>query len=467
MTGFRGIAVALAGVVMVCVMLAAERLPGGEAGRGLLQAARPEPVDPQALAQWWDTHHLPLPSAPLMTHADVTGAVSRAVEVSNGQVRSEVIGQSVEGRDLYHLTYGSGPMHVLLWSQMHGDEPTATRALFDVLEWLRRESAAPAAEQIADRLTLHLVPMLNPDGAQRFQRRNAQGIDVNRDALRLQTPEGRALKALRDRIEPVLGFNLHNQNWGTSVGSPPRPASISLLAVAHDEARSDSPRRIRAKKTAALIRDVLERFIPGQIGRYSDEFEVRAFGDNIGRWGTGVVLIETGPLAGPDPDRELVRLNFVAILSALDGLASGRVEAADVERYESLPHNDNRLLHALVTEATVIAGTGVPPFIADIGLSGQRSVQERDGRRVLRVAHRIADLGDLRVYGALERIDAAGLTAVPLVDEQVKAGDEIRLPDWGTWKGPTLSVGQPGRFLLVEPVPERDGTWRVVRRVGE
>ena len=35
-----------------------------------------------------------------------------------------------------------------------------------------------------------MVPMLNPDGAERFQRRNAQGIDINRDALLLQSPEG-------------------------------------------------------------------------------------------------------------------------------------------------------------------------------------------------------------------------------------------------------------------------------------
>jgi hypothetical protein len=131
-------------------------------------------------------------------------------------------------------------------------------------------------QRLEDRLTVHLVPMLNPDGAQRFVRRNAQGIDINRDALHLQTPEGRALKALRDRLQPVLGFNLHNQNGQTSAGSPPKPATISLLAVAHDAARSDSPRRTLAKQTAALVREALEPLIPGQVGRYSDEFEVRA-----------------------------------------------------------------------------------------------------------------------------------------------------------------------------------------------
>ena len=40
-----------------------------------------------------------------------------------------------------------------------------------------------------------MVPMLNPDGAERYARRNAQAIDINRDALQLATPEGRLLKA--------------------------------------------------------------------------------------------------------------------------------------------------------------------------------------------------------------------------------------------------------------------------------
>src|SRR5690606_19353818 len=143
----------------------------------------------------------------------------------------ETIGESVQGRPIHHLRVGRGPLGVLLWSQMHGDEPTATVALFDVLEYLRRRPDEPAARRILDRLTLHIVPMLNPDGAQVPERRNAQGIGLNRDALGLQAPEGRGLKALRDRLDPEIGFNLQNQNWRTSAGTTGRPAAMSLLAV--------------------------------------------------------------------------------------------------------------------------------------------------------------------------------------------------------------------------------------------
>jgi zinc carboxypeptidase len=425
---------------------------------------------PGALAAWWDAHHVAFPTAPIITHADVMTAATRAVAADAGRLSRETIGRSVEGRELTHLAIGRGPMHVLLWSQMHGDEPSATPAIFDVLEWLRRErDSDPRAGRIAERLTVHVVPMLNPDGAERFVRRNAQGIDINRDALHLQTPEGRALKALRDRLEPVLGFNLHNQNGQTSAGSPPRPATISLLAVAHDAARSDSPRRTLAKQTAAIVREALEPLIPGQVGRYSDEFEPRAFGDNLGRWGTAVVLIESGPLQGADAEARLVRLNFVGLLTALDALASGRASGHSTTAYDLLPVNESNLLRLRVRNATIVSGAGIPPFTGDIGINTSRAIAVRDGVRTVVVTPRIADLGDLSVYGTLEDVDATGLTATPAFDARAREGELVRLPDWRSWKGATLSVGQPGAVFLLAPADlpadGSSGSWRLVRRI--
>src|SRR4026207_2320375 len=189
------------------------------------------------------------------------------------------------------ITTGPGPFRVLLWSQMHGDEPTATAALFDIFEYLRRHRDTPAVRSILASLKLSFIPMLNPDGAERFQRRNAQGIDINRDALRRRTPGGRTLRAVRDRLQPRVGFNLHNQSWRTSVGDPPKPASISLLSVAFDTARSGSEGRTLTKKICAVIREALEPFASGQIGRYDDEFAVRAFGGNITLWAPPVLLV--------------------------------------------------------------------------------------------------------------------------------------------------------------------------------
>jgi hypothetical protein len=307
-----------------------------------------------------------------------------------------------------------------------------------------------------------MVPMLNPDGAERFQRRNAQGIDINRDALRLQTPEGRALKALRDRINPIVGFNLHNQGWRTSAGETKQPASISLLSVAFDEARTESPGRLLTKQICSVIRDALEPLAPGRLGRYDDEYEVRAFGDNVTKWGTSVVLIETGPWPAETPDPYLVRLNFVALVTSLDALATGRVRQADKMRYESLPINGSDLFYVLIRNATVLSGTGIAPFIADVGIVGNRVVRDVNGVRTPQVLARIDDLGDLHPFGALEDIDASGLLVAPLFDPAIKTGDIMSLPDWSAKPAAQIvAPGQPAQLLLLrEGSP---GTYTVVR----
>ena len=407
-------------------------------------------LTPQLLARTWDAEHVSPQVPPLMTHDDVVARLKAVASAPEGLFSIEQIGQSIEGRSIHHLWTGTGPTRVLLWSQMHGDEPTATAALFDVYEYLSKHRDEPAVRRILSTLTLHYVPMLNPDGAERFQRRNAQSIDINRDALRLQTPEGKLLKSLRDRLDPKVGFNLHNQSWGTGIGTPPKPASISLLSVAYDEKRSENAGRKLTKKLCSVIRDALEPFASGQIGRYDDEFEVRAFGDNLTLWGTPVVLIETGPWPSETPDPPLIRLNFVAILSALDALATGSVDKADPKRYESLPMNESGLFYVLLRNATVINGAGVEPYTADIGISGNRRVRAADGKREVQVVTSINDMGDLRNAGALRDVDATGMTAVP--DTGYEAGALIDLPDWKNTSDNTIATGQAARIALLRPV---------------
>jgi hypothetical protein len=408
-----------------------------------------------------------LPVAPLVTHREVEARLNAVRDASPDLFSLEEIGRSVEGRAIYHIAFGRGPFTVLLWSQMHGDEPTATSALFDLFEYVRRHRTDPAVARMLSALTVHAVPMLNPDGAERFQRRNAQGLDINRDGLLLQTPEGRALKALRDRLSAAVGFNLHNQSWRTSAGRPPRPASISLLSVSYDEARSENAGRRLTKRLCAVIRDALEPLAPGQLGRYDDEFEVRAFGDNITLWGTPVVLIETGPWTSLEPDRPLVRLNFVALVTALDALATGRVHAADPARYESLPINESRLFALRISGASIWAGTGVAPFTGDVGVGTTRTVRTEGGRREISLTGRIEDLGDLRVYAAIEEVDARGLTLTPNFLPSARLGDAVTLPDWTSARPQTtIEVGQPARFLLLRPAGPPN-SYVVERVIGE
>ena len=112
---------------------------------------------------------------------------------SNPLFDVQIAEKSTEGRAIYQVKVGNGPTKVLLWSQMHGNEATATMALMDIFNFLGKDTPAYSdfKRTLLEKCTFYFVPMLNPDGAEAWSRYTALGIDMNRDALALQTPEGR------------------------------------------------------------------------------------------------------------------------------------------------------------------------------------------------------------------------------------------------------------------------------------
>ena len=78
------------------------------------------------------------------------------------------------------------------------------------------------------------------------------------------------------------------------MGETGRLATVALLAVAGDPEGTLTPGRARARRVCAAIVRMLEPFVPGGIARYDEDWNPRAFGDNITAWGTPVVLIESG-----------------------------------------------------------------------------------------------------------------------------------------------------------------------------
>jgi len=380
----------------------------------LLSAAVAAPPDvptptPEALQAAWAPARVSPPSGSYLPEA-LTADLQRLVERSEGLVRVEERGASAEGRPLLVLAAGSGPEKVLLWSQMHGDEPTATCALVDLLSYLVATRAEPATRQLLSRLTLLVLPMLNPDGAVRNDRRNAQGIDINRDAAELQTPEGRFLKAVRDRFSPAAGFNLHNQGALVTAGPAGPQSAFSVLAVPGAENEPDGPAVARKKGLGAVMARAVDTFGAGRVARYDMSYTARAFGDSMSRWGTPTVLLETGGWDGPGEAERLVRLNFVALLSALHALARGE-ETLAAPAYDSLPFNERgRLVDLLLRDATVHGGRGLPPFHGDVAFVRPRAFAG-EGQRL--VASTVTGVGDLNHLRALEEIDARELLVAP------------------------------------------------------
>jgi hypothetical protein len=333
------------------------------------------------------------------THARYWGALNPIVDAAPHLSREEV-GRSAEGRPLQAITYGSGPTRVLLWSQMHGDESTASMSLLDLYNHLSRSPDDPVARLIRERLTVVAVPMLNPDGAERFQRRNALGIDVNRDARMLATPEGQTLRRMHERVRPAFGFNLHDQNPRIRVGSAQRVAAISLLAPPFDEARSYDPVREQARRMSGLLRGTAEQLVPGHVARYDDSFNPRAFGDLMQSWGTSTVLIEAGGWAGDEEKQFLRAVNFALLINALEAIATGALDASHAAAYEALPQNGPLASDLLVRGGTVVA-PGLPPVRADISANFDDSL--RRDRAV------ITDVGDLGEAIAIDTISVDGL----------------------------------------------------------
>lgn len=330
------------------------------------------------------------------THAEFWAAVAPSLASPRFTVAD--VGRSMHGRPLRTVTFGTGPVKVFLWSQMHGDEATATMALADIFAYLAAPEGGVVADHLASRLTVTVLPLLNPDGAERFQRENAAGIDINRDVRRLASPEAQALKRVRDAIEPDFGFNLHDQSARTRVGNGEQ-AAIALLAPAADQERSYGPVRTRARLVAAWLARDFANALEGRIAKYDDTFNPRAFGDMMQAWGASTVLIESGALPD-DPQKQLLRrYNAAAILGVLQAIATGAFATTDPAAYESLPFNRGGAYDLLVRGGQLVI-PGYGPLRADVAINYDDPVAKTGGT--------IREVGDLETAVAIDTLDVSG-----------------------------------------------------------
>lgn len=338
------------------------------------------------------------------THGNLQKVINRLG--NNNIFTVSKLGHSVEGREINLIQAGVGKTKILLWSQMHGDESTASMALLDIFNYFT-VCHSKLRDLLLKRLTLYFIPMLNPDGAERFQRRNAMDIDLNRDALSLQCPESKLLKNACESIKPEFGFNLHDQSTRYSTGHSFKSASISFLAPPYNAQRDINPVRLKAMKIISHLYQVLSDFIPGHIAKYSDEFEPRAFGDNIQRWGTSTVLIETGGWYNDFEKQFLRKINFIALLSAFESIACNQFEKYSQEDYCAIPDNDKYIFDLILRNVQI--NTSFGNYRLDIGINRN---EENDGQGGCFFRGIIEDMGDLSVYFGLQDIDCSGMELI-------------------------------------------------------
>lgn len=363
------------------------------------------PVDHKILAEGYDQYKETDIRTRRFKHDTLHGVFGEAK-----RWKAAAVGQSIEGRTIFEYTIGTGPVVVLLWSQMHGDESTATMALTDIFHFFEASDELDAfREDLLSKLTIVAIPMLNPDGAERFRRRNLLDIDINRDAMRLVSPEGALLKARRDHYQAAWGFNLHDQNRYYAAGSQPLPATVSFLAPAYNEEKEVNASRGDAMRLIGIMHDVLAQYIPGQLAKYDDTFEPRAFGDNIQKWGTRTILIESGGMPGDPEKQEIRKLNYIALLSALQAIAFEAYPHKSLQTYADLPfNNSNRFFDVLVREVRVQREDQW--FTVDLGFR-RSEINNADATNYY-YRGSLSDMGDLSTFFAYEEVAGSGMEAV-------------------------------------------------------
>jgi len=352
-------------------------------------------IDIEKITSWYKKNHVVGLNDRYLTSDKITPHLTAL----NDLFTVEKIGESFEGRAINKVVFGRGQIKIFLWTQMHGNESTGTRAFLDLIAFFTKpEAEADLANYILEAATIYCIPILNPDGAVAYTRVNAQGIDLNRDVIDKKAKESKLLQDWLKRIKPDFCFNLHDQRTIFSVAPHNKTATLSFLAPSIDEKRSLNQGRKETMTVIAAMNDLLQQFIPGQIGRYTDEFYPTATGDNFQKMGHNTILIESGHAKG-DYNRYISReATFIALLEGLRCIAAG-LGADNHWSYLRIPNNEKKYLDVIFKNVS-IAG-----IKTDIGvLFIEELVQEKVCFRPS--IDQMKDLGD---YNADEIINGKNL----------------------------------------------------------
>ncbi|MDF1484418.1 M14 family metallocarboxypeptidase [Ramlibacter sp. H39-3-26] len=141
--------------------------------------------------------------APTLAAVRIIGTSQR------GQPIEALVVTRATGTDPDSLQTSKRPT-VLLIGQQHGDEPAGAEALLVVA----RELSQGLLEPLLDRINVVIVPRANPDGADTGTRTTANGADMNRDHLVLNTPEAQALARVSRDYFPILVLDAHEYTAG-------------------------------------------------------------------------------------------------------------------------------------------------------------------------------------------------------------------------------------------------------------
>ena len=148
--------------------------------------------------------------------------------------------------------------------------------------------------------------MLNPDGAFLYTRENANKVDLNRDAFNATQPEMQVLHSIYKSFQPDYCYNLHDQRTIFGTEGFNLPATVSFLSPAFNEEREYNDVRLKAIHIINKMNNALHQYIPNQVGRFDDSYNVNCTGDYFTTQNTPTILFEAGHNANDYDSRKKI-----------------------------------------------------------------------------------------------------------------------------------------------------------------
>jgi hypothetical protein len=281
---------------------------------------------------------------------DVIQELDRIKLTSNGLVSVNSAGSSGEGRQLSYATVGSGPTTFWLQARIHGNELHSTEATLQILDHLA--SGSPTAKLIRESLTVIVIPMYNPDGAEANIRQSTtpNRIDLNRDWENFAQPESVAFWRLWRDLQPELALDLHHMGQAPIVNGTDDLNQFQIGARSIDPSRMTAEQWLTNRQMAMVSVEALERYGLANVAHYPLIDITNAALSRMLMGGTapageqpvmlpatrGAIFYEVRSV-GQKSNGQLENLFRIPTMAVLTAAATGSLSTYDVSGYASLP----------------------------------------------------------------------------------------------------------------------------------
>ena len=283
-------------------------------------------------------------------YGDVVRVLDRIERTSQGLVTVASAGQSGEGRELLYATVGTGTTTFWLQARIHGNELHSTEAALQILDLLGSEN--PTARLIRENLTVVVIPMYNPDGAEANIRQSTTPnvIDLNRDWENFVQPESVAFWRLWRDVAPELALDLHHMGTAPVVNGTNDLNQFQIGARSIDPSRMTAEQWLTNRQMAMVSVDALDQYGLANVAHYPLIDITNAALSRMLMGGTapageqpvmqtptkGAIFYEVRSV-GQKSNGQLENLFRIPTLAVLTAAANGSLIMYDVSGYPSLP----------------------------------------------------------------------------------------------------------------------------------